>query len=164
MIHGQRPRSLGREDLGRLETLLLGFVESAGARCAVLMDRSGRLLTMAGRTEGIDGVAFASLAAADFAASDQLARLMGEEECTSLVHQGDARSMFLADVDGDAVLAAVFDDDTTLGLVRLKAREVAPELAALFAAAAQREPEPGESLAADWASAAASEIDRLFSE
>jgi predicted regulator of Ras-like GTPase activity (Roadblock/LC7/MglB family) len=163
MSHGQS-RSLGREDLERLDALLLDFVEAAGARCAVLMDRTGRLLTMAGQTEGIDGVAFASLAAADFAASDQLARLMGEKECSSLVHQGATRSMFLTDVDGDAVLAAVFDTDTTLGLVRLKAREVTPALAALFAEAAQRAPEPGESLAADWAAAAASEIDRLFSE
>ena len=124
------------------------------------MDRTGRLLTMAGQTEGIDGVAFASLAAADFAASDQLARLMGEKECSSLVHQGETRSMFLTDVDGDAVLAAVFDTDTTLGIVRLKARGTSA-LAALFAEAAQRAPEPGESLAADWAVAAASEIDRL---
>ncbi|HEX6940735.1 MAG TPA: roadblock/LC7 domain-containing protein [Longimicrobiales bacterium] len=164
MSLGPQPRSLGREELGRLESLLLGFIEAAGARCAVLMDRTGRLLTMTGRTEGIDGVAFASLAAADFAASDQLARLMGEDECTSLLHQGHSRSMFLTDVDGDAVLATVFDDDTTLGLVRLKARELAPELAALIAAAAQRAPEPGQSLTADWAAAAASEIDRLFSE
>ena len=157
-------RSLGPGDIEDIERLLLTFVRDAGVECAVLMDRAGRLLSMAGATEGIDGVSFASLAAADFAASDQLARLLGEKECTSLFHQGEERSMFLADVDGEAVLATVFTEATTLGLVKVKVRETAPRLTELFASAAAREPDSEEVLTSDWASAAFSEIDRLFSE
>jgi predicted regulator of Ras-like GTPase activity (Roadblock/LC7/MglB family) len=157
-------RFLGPGDLERLEGLLLSFVRESGAQCAILMDRAGRLLTMAGQTEGIDGVSFASLAAADFAASDQLARLLGEKECTSLFHQGEQRSMFLADIDGDAVLATVFDDETTLGLVKVKLREATPSFSEVFSAAANREPSVDEALASDWAAAASSEIDRLFSD
>lgn len=164
MRTGEGVRVIGPEDLARIERVLAGFLHDAAARCAVLMDRTGRLVAASGETGGLDGVSFASLAAADFAASDQLARLLGEEECESLFHQGERRSMYLADVDGHAVLAAIFDEATTLGMVRLRARDVLPELAAAFAAAIARGPRPDETLTRDWAAAAASEIDRLFSD
>lgn len=152
------------QDLRLLDQLLGGFLQETNARCAVLMDRAGRLLTAAGDTAGLDGIAFASLAAADYAASDQLAVLLGEDEFSSLYHQGEARSMYLADVGGQAILAALFDGRTTLGLVRLKAKAVTPALASLFAAATSRGPAPGAALEADWADVAADEIDRLFAD
>lgn len=161
---GHGMRSLQREDYDRLEHVLLAFVAEADAQCAIVMDRTGRLLAMSGETAGLDGIAFASLAAADFSASDQLARLLGEEECSTLVHQGESRSMYLADIEGNAVLAVLFDDRSTLGLVRLKAKDTLQELAAVFDIAARRDPRSGDGIAADWADAAASEIDRLFSE
>ncbi|HKJ92680.1 MAG TPA: roadblock/LC7 domain-containing protein, partial [Longimicrobiales bacterium] len=105
---------------------------------------------------------FASLAAADFAASDQLAGLLGEDEFTSLYHQGEAGSMYLADVAGSAILAAVFDHSTTLGMVRLKTRTVVPEVVELLNELVGRPSQPGQGLDASWLSAAADEIDRLF--
>jgi len=152
------------QDLQNLDQVLRSFIAETNARCALLMDRAGRLLTLAGESGGLDAIAFASLAAADYAASDQLARVLGEDECASLYHQGENRSMFLTDIAGIAVLAAVFDDRTTLGLIRLKTRAVAPEFAALIQDAAERKPRTEGILEGGWAAAAADEIDRLFGE
>ena len=44
-------------------------------------------MTAFGETRDIDETSFASLAAADFDASDQLAGLLGEEEFTALVEE-----------------------------------------------------------------------------
>lgn len=155
---------LQSDDLHRLEELLSSFVEETRVRCAILTDRAGRLLTSAGETRGLDGIAFASLAAADFAASDELAVQLGEREFNSLYHQGEDLSMFLAEVGGQVILAALFDESTTLGMVRLKTRDVAPEFASLLAAAAASGPRAKQVLEGDWAAAAADEIDRLFAD
>jgi predicted regulator of Ras-like GTPase activity (Roadblock/LC7/MglB family) len=128
------------------------------------MDRTGRLLTTAGETAGIDGVTFASLAAADFSASDQLAMILGEDEFTTLFHQGDRLSMYLAAVGGQAILATLFDQRTTLGMVRLRLRAAEPQFGALFAEIAARDATPGAALEPDWADEAADQVDRLFAD
>ena len=58
--------------------------------------------------------------------------LKGEKEFTALYHQGAAGSMYLSDIAGAAILAAVFDKRTTLGMVRLKTRAVVPQLVELL--------------------------------
>src|SRR5690606_10473887 len=102
--------------------------------------------------------------AADFAAGDQLALLLGEEEVTALCHQGENRSMYLSDVGGQAILAALFDGRTTLGMVRFKARIVVPELARVCGELARADARTRARLEAGWVSDAESEIDRLFAD
>lgn len=153
--------ALGPDDLRRVDRLLEAFVREAGARCALLLDRRGRPLTAVGDTDDLDETSFASLAAADFEASDQLAGLLGEQEFNALYHQGVEGSMYLSDISGVAILAAVFDRRTTLGMVRLKTREVVPLLRSLLAELEARP--PGQTrLESGWGDDAASEIDRLF--
>ena len=156
---------LGADDVRALEDLLQEFIASTGALCALLVDRTGRLLTAAGDTTSLDGVAFASLASADFAASDQLASLLGEDEFTSLYHHGAERSMFLAEIGGAAILAALFDTRTTLGMVRITTKSLVPRFAECFARLAESGPS-GQvvQMESGWANEAESEIDRLFAE
>jgi hypothetical protein len=143
--------SLGAEEMRALEAQLTSFVGESQARLAVLLDRAGRHLTSVGDGAGIDPTTFASLAAADFAASDQLAKLLGESEFASLYHAGEDHSMYLVDVGGHAILAVIFDARTTLGLVRLRTRSAAPKIA-------------GAGVDEAWLAAASSEIDRLFDD
>ena len=75
-----------------------------------------------------DPTAFASLTAADFSANDQLARMLGEPEFGALFHQGERESMYLADVARRVILVVLFDNRTTLGLVKLRVRTAVPEL------------------------------------
>jgi predicted regulator of Ras-like GTPase activity (Roadblock/LC7/MglB family) len=153
--------ALGPKDVEQINRVLHSFVAEAGARCALLLDRDGRPVTAFGETGDLDETSFASLAAADFDASDQLAGLLGEREFTSLYHQGVTGSMYLSEIAGAAILAAVFDRRTTLGMVRLKTREVVPQLVKLLEALGAREGQDGR-LDADFAADASSEIDRLF--
>lgn len=158
--------TLTEGDVQQLDRLLSTFVTEARASCAVLVDRSGRQITKAGNTAALDAATFASLVAGDFAASDQLARILGEDEFSSLYHAGERNSMFLADVQGWGILAALFDGKTTLGMIRLRSKLVVPKLAAVFADIAARPKQSALSLGMDdnWLSEAEDEIDRLFGE
>jgi predicted regulator of Ras-like GTPase activity (Roadblock/LC7/MglB family) len=156
---------LGSQDMEKLNRLLSGFLTETHANCAILVDRSGRLLAAVGNTGNMDRITFASLVAGDFAASDQLASLLGEKEFSSLYHQGEGCSMFLADLGGWAILAALFDGRTTLGMVRVKSKAVVPRFTNVFAELAARGPSRSmNDLQTGWAAEAEGEVDRLFAD
>lgn len=155
------------QDLEQLDRLLRTFLDATSARCALLVDRSGQLLTFAGEGLTFDGTAFASLAAADFSASDQLAQLLGEDEFKALYHQGAKDSLYLVDIRGRAILAALFNGGTTLGLVRLTTRNLLPEIETLFQTVSERgahAPDQAQYFDSGWLSEAEGEIDKLFAE
>lgn len=157
--------SLGAHDLQDIESLLASFLAETRSTCALLLDRTGQILTTLGDTGGIDTISFASLAAADYSAGDRMAELLGETECASLYHHGERQSMFLADLSGWAILAALFDQRTTLGMVRVKTKGIVSRFSAVFEEIARRGPSgPVVDVEAGWADDAEREIDRLFTE
>ncbi len=160
MAVGSASWSFTEEDFGAITQALQKFLGETNARCALLVDRSGQLVATVGERPNFDPTAFATLTAADFSANDQLAQLIGETDFSSLFHQGEKESMYLADVARRVILVALFDNRTTLGLVRLKIKDTVSELTKLFhevfqrgRSAAQR---PGLLAGAD------DEIDQLF--
>jgi len=153
--------SFSEDHYRQIQQHLLAFLRDSNARCALLVDRTGQLVTTAGETPSFDPTAFASLTAADFSANDQLARMIGEDEFASLVHQGERESMFLADVGKRVILVVLFDQRATLGLVKLKARAVVDQLAKVLEDMFNRVgsgPAPEQRLL----EGAEDEIDRLF--
>ncbi|MDP9347666.1 MAG: roadblock/LC7 domain-containing protein [Gemmatimonadota bacterium] len=124
--------SFEERDFHRIERLLQGFLYESSARCALLVDRTGHLVATVGEQPEFDSTAFASLAAADFSANDQLATMIGETEFSSLFHQGEKESMYLADVAKRVILVVLFDNRTTLGMIRVKVKGVVKELAEIF--------------------------------
>ena len=121
--------SFSEEHYRQIQQHLTAFLRESNARCALLVDRTGQLVITVGDTPQFDPTAFASLTAADFSANDQLARMIGEPEFASLVHQGERESMLLADVAKRVILVVLFDQRATLGLVKLKAKPVVEQLA-----------------------------------
>ncbi|HEY3744849.1 MAG TPA: roadblock/LC7 domain-containing protein, partial [Gemmatimonadaceae bacterium] len=101
------------------------------SRCALLVDRSGQLVTTVGEAPGLDTTAFATLTAADYSANDQLAKLVGENDFSSLFHQGEKDSIYVADVARRLLLVIIFDSRTTVGLVRLRMKDEIDELTLL---------------------------------
>ena len=124
--------SFSENDFKQIQQHLQAFLRDSNARCALLVDRTGQLVATVGETPQFDPTAFASLTAADFSANDQLAKMIGEPEFASLVHQGERESMYLADVAKRVILVVLFDSRATLGLVKLKAKAVVENLNKVF--------------------------------
>ena len=160
MSSGASSWSFTEEDFGAITQSLQRFLYESNARCALLVDRTGQLVATVGEQPKFDPTAFATLTAADFSANDQLARLIGETDFNSLFHQGEKESMYLADIARRVILVVIFDNRTTLGLVRLKMKNTVDELTKLFQQVFQR----GASGQAqeNILSGADDEIDKLF--
>src|SRR5690606_27146453 len=136
------PWSMRAEDQSRLDAELAAFLSESGSRCAVLIGHDGQLLTSAGDLRDLDGVSFASLAAADFAAGAQPPRVLGHPAGATLYPHGDPQSLYLVGLGNHAILAALFENTTTLGMVRLATRAAVPRLTAIFEAMAAAPAQP----------------------
>lgn len=163
MTVGAASWSFTEDDYAIITRTLNVFLADANARCALLVDRAGQLVATVGEQPRFDATTFATLTAADFSANDQLAKLVGENEFSALVHRGEQESMYLADVARRVILVVLFDTRTTEGLVRLRAKQTVEELSRvfteLFERSRQAQTDPDK---AGMFAGLEDEIDRLF--
>ena len=152
--------SFTEDDFAAITSALEAFLTDCNARCAILVDRAGQLIATVGEPPNFDPTAFATLTAADFSANDQLARLIGENDFSSLYHQGERESMYLADIERRVILVVLFDNRTTLGLIRLKLRRTVPQLSQVFEQVFSRS--AASASAPNILAGADDEIDKLF--
>lgn len=125
-------------DSEKINQVLTTFLGESGASEALLIDRSGQLLTMTGANRALDTVSISALAAGAFSSTGALAQFLGETEFTVLFHQGAKESMHVSTVDDQAILLAIFGERTTVGMVRLFAKEAAIAVGKILAEARER--------------------------
>ena len=131
MTSGTASWSFTQDDFTSITDSLKRFLNDTNSRCALLVDRSGQLVTTVGDSLSLDTTAFATLTAADYSANDQLAKLVGENDFSSLYHQGEKESIYVADIARRLLLVIIFDSRTTVGLVRLRMKAEIEELTLL---------------------------------
>ena len=152
-----------QEDMDQIDKLLGEFLRLSGAKCALLVDKDGHLVTKRGEVRTIDMDTISALVAGSFAATKEMARLLGEEEFSALFHQGARDNIQLSLVGERTLLTILFDDRTTVGMVRLYANETAKKLAVIYRKAAERQAEQGDpSLDADYGDDAKRKLSNLF--
>ena len=150
------------EDSRRITEILRTFLGESSARTALIVDRTGQLVSTVGEPPAFDPTAFASLTAADFSANDQLARMLGEPEFGALFHQGERESMYLADVARRVILVVLFDNRTTLGLVKLRVKAAVGQLNQVFTDMFNRDGTSAPGVESAFLGEAEDEIDKLF--
>jgi hypothetical protein len=104
-----------------LDAPLADFVRQARVGLAVALEPSGRVLAQHGFTRSLDVMAICSLVAAIHASASELGRQANGAAFGPLHHGGQGRQVFLAPAaagSGTVLLLAVFDQRTSLGIVR----------------------------------------------
>jgi len=93
-----------------------------------LVDKDGQLLASSGDTRDIDSTSLASLTAGNIAATGGLAKLIGEKEFSILFHEGEKENLHISIIDQRVILVIIFDNRSSLGLVRLRVKKAGTEL------------------------------------
>jgi predicted regulator of Ras-like GTPase activity (Roadblock/LC7/MglB family) len=119
-------------DAASIDAVLRRFLADSGASAALLIDRSGQPLAQCGTSPAPDTASMGALAAGAFSATAALARLLGESEFSVLFHEGKHESLHVSTVDDFTILLAVFGDHTTVGMVRLFARETSASIGVIL--------------------------------
>ena len=159
---------LYEEEFQKIRQALLRLLQDASANLVFLVDKNGQQIAAVGDMSSLDTTSLASLTAGNVAATDGLARLIGEKEFSILFHEGEKDNIHISIVAQRVILVVIFDDRASLGLVRLRVRRATAELETVFAEIA-RKVESDRLSRAEQAEPPFSEItdediDRLFSE
>jgi predicted regulator of Ras-like GTPase activity (Roadblock/LC7/MglB family) len=157
--------TLFERDFKAIDQVLYDLLERSNALSVHLVDRSGQLITTAGRTADFDATSFASLVAADFTANAELAQLMGDPGIEAVVSEGKGRSVHSCLLADRVILCTVFDRRSTLGLVRFRAQRAARDLDGVFRSLFEKVglSQPAAS-APEFAAEAGREVDALFGD
>ena len=115
-------------DHARLAAVLDRLRQDANAKLVFLLDKNGQQVALAGELDDIDPTSLASLTAGNVAATDGLAKLIGEREFSILFHEGEHDNLHINVVAGRAILLVLFDLRSSLGLVRLRVKKATADL------------------------------------
>ena len=128
-----------------LEEPLSRFIDDARVQIALLLDTSGRVFAQHGFTRSVEVMSACALAAAIHASASEIGRQLDGAPFTSLHHAGQERQVFLGSLAtprGTHILLTVFDDATSIGLVRLYFAELSKRLAVAAPPVLQATPSP----------------------
>jgi predicted regulator of Ras-like GTPase activity (Roadblock/LC7/MglB family) len=120
------------KDVATLDGVLSDFLKKTEADLTVVIDRGGNVISQFGDMTAMDVTIIAALAAGSFAATQELARRIGEVEFNALYHQGNGSHIFMNSVDDETIMITVFGPSTTVGLVRFYSATTGQSVAALL--------------------------------
>jgi predicted regulator of Ras-like GTPase activity (Roadblock/LC7/MglB family) len=151
------------QEIATIDGLLKKMLKGAEAKCALLVDKDGHLITRQGFTHSLDTTALAALLAGAFASTKEIARLVGEPEFSVLFHQGKKDHIHMSIVGERSILVVIFDDRTTIGMVRLYARETSEELTRVFKDIVERK-QVGAGLSDDFSDKTQERLNDIFQD
>jgi predicted regulator of Ras-like GTPase activity (Roadblock/LC7/MglB family) len=154
------------EDYRKILGVIQRLVRDANAKGIFVVDKNGQLIAEAGEVRGIDTTSLASLTAGSIAATGGLAKIIGEEDFPVHFHQGQRDNLHITLVAKRIILVVVFDDRSSLGLVRLRVKKAGAELSKIFEDLQKKVDNPAAAgaPASPFAEITDDDIDNLFSD
>ena len=149
-----------QEIIGRLQ-------KDAQSKVVFLVDKNGQQIAASGDLKSIDATSLASLTAGNVAATDGLAKLIGEKEFSLLFHEGEKDNLHISIVGKRGILVVLFDQNSSLALVRLRVKKASKELQDIFdqvETRAQAETGGGARFESPFSEITDEDIDKLFGD
>lgn len=120
------------EEFRQIAAVCERLTREANAKAVLLVDKNGQFITSHGEIDNLDTTSLASLTAGNIAATSGLAKLIGEKEFPNVFHEGERDNLHLSIVAQRAILVVMFDQRSSLGLVRLRVKKSSEELSNIF--------------------------------
>ena len=155
------------EEFHQISQVIDNLLKAANARVIFLVDKNGQLIANSGEVDNIDTTSLASLTAGNVAATGGLAKILGEKEFSQLFHEGERDNLHISIVGQRIILVVIFDERSSLGLVRLRVKKASEELNAIFdrlVKKAEAESAGGISAESPFSEITDDDIDNLFSD
>jgi hypothetical protein len=102
-----------------IEEILKSTLENIPAKFILLVDSSGQIVNIVGDTGNIETSALGSLIAADIAASQEITRLIGEEqEFPMVLREGERYHLIIEEAGHNMAFITLFSRDVPIGWAR----------------------------------------------
>ena len=153
------------EDHRRIVAVIERLARDANAKGVFVVDKNGHLMAEAGELIGIDSTSLASLTAGCIAATGGLAKIVGEDEFPIHFHQGERDNLHITIVGSRIILVVIFDERSSLGLVRLRVKKAGAELGKIYEEIEQASKQDDQELGGSpFAEITDDDIDNLFAD
>jgi predicted regulator of Ras-like GTPase activity (Roadblock/LC7/MglB family) len=152
------------EDHQKILAVVTRLVRDANAKGVFVVDKNGHLMAEAGELMGVDSTSLASLTAGCIAATGGLAKIVGEDEFPVHFHQGQRDNLHITLVGSRIILVVIFDDRSSLGLVRLRVKKAGAELARIFEELEKKTEQESRAGGSPFAEITDDDIDNLFAD
>ena len=164
MLGPQSSLVMYHEEYQRILVLLEKLLRDSNAKVIFLVDKNGQLIAATGETANLDTTSLASLTAGNIAATGGLAKLIGEKEFSILFHEGEKDNIHISIIGHRVILVVIFDEKSSLGLVRLRVKKVSTDLSAVLDDLVRKteEESTSSSAASPFAEITDDDIDNLF--
>jgi predicted regulator of Ras-like GTPase activity (Roadblock/LC7/MglB family) len=159
------PVVLYEQEYEQLKRVITRLCADANAKFVFLVDKNGQQIAAHGEMLNLDTTSLASLTAGNVAATDGLAHLIGERGFPVLSHEGERDNLHISIVATRVILVIIFDERSSLGLVRLRVKRATAEMNSIFEvidAKVDRERDMGIALDSPFAEITEEDIDALF--
>ncbi len=120
------------EEFKLIDSELQRLLAQSNAKVVFLVDKNGQLIAATGETDNLDTTSLASLTAGNIAATGGMAKLLGEKEFSILFHEGQRDNIHISIIGQRVILVVIFDQRSSLGLVRLRVKKSAEVLGSIF--------------------------------
>ncbi|MCD6527414.1 MAG: roadblock/LC7 domain-containing protein [Desulfuromonas sp.] len=132
MFGSQATFVLYDEEVAKVKEILDNLLKASNSKSIYLVDKNGQMIATSGDVAGMDTTSLASLTAGNIAATGGLAKLVGEKEFAIQFHEGENDNIHISIVGSRVILVMIFDQRSSLGLVRLRVKKASTALAAVF--------------------------------
>jgi predicted regulator of Ras-like GTPase activity (Roadblock/LC7/MglB family) len=116
------------EELSQIMNICDILHRDSNARAVLVIDKNGQAVAQTGEVEQLDVTSLSSLTAGNVAATGAIAQLLAEKEFAGQFHEGEKTNVHISIVSARIILVVLFDERSSLGLVRLRVRKAAAEL------------------------------------
>ncbi|MCK9459302.1 MAG: roadblock/LC7 domain-containing protein [Proteobacteria bacterium] len=150
------------EEFNQIQRVCDKLVRDANAIVVFIVDKNGQLISTSGAYENLDTTSLASLTAGNIAATGGMAKLLKENEFATQFHEGERQNIHIQIVGQRVILVVIFDERSSLGLVRLRVRKATEELNSIFESLLKKMQDPDAST--PFAEITDDDIDNLFND
>src|ERR1700751_4768537 len=120
------------EEQQQMSMVCQRLARDANAKAVLLIGRDGQPIAEAGEVGELDVTSLSSLTAGNVAATGGISKILREKDFTSQFHEGEKTHVHITLVGGRAILVVLFDERSSLGLVRLRVKKASEEMSKLF--------------------------------
>ncbi|HNF97574.1 MAG TPA: roadblock/LC7 domain-containing protein [Pseudomonadota bacterium] len=123
---------LFEEEQRKIQAISDRLQRDSNSIAVLVINKDGQEIARSGQTKDLDITSLSSLFAGNVAATSAIAKLLKEEEFGGQFHEGTKYNVNISVVAKRAILAVLFDSNSSIGLVRLRVRRSSEEMTKVF--------------------------------
>ncbi len=158
-----QPIVLSGEIYKTIAEILSDLASKTRARTIIFADINGHPITQRGQSAEIDIPGMSALAAADFAATAEMSKMVGEAKRFNYIyHEGQKTNIYLSNVGDNFLLIIIFDVNIALGMIRIFTKRTIDSLKEIVLKSKQEDTDGSKFIDVEFTKYLNQELDKAF--